>query len=49
MDGPDQAVRTPRTSSLELTHKEHMRGIGRVIADSWPYDDPLGCVILEKA
>ncbi len=26
---------------------QRLRGIGRVIADSWPYDNPLGGMILE--
>jgi hypothetical protein len=26
---------------------QRLRGIGRVITDSWPYDNPLGSLILE--
>ena len=35
-------------SSPELPPKaQRVRGVGRVIADSWPYDSPLGAAILE--
>jgi hypothetical protein len=35
-------------SSPELPPRtERLRGVGRVIADSWPYDSPLGSTILE--
>jgi hypothetical protein len=35
-------------ASPELPPKEQrVRGMGRVIADSWPYDSPLGAVILK--
>jgi len=35
-------------SSPELPPRAgRLRGAGRVIADSWPYDSPLGSMILE--
>ncbi|WP_399926915.1 hypothetical protein [Streptomyces kanamyceticus] len=27
--------------------EQRLRGVGRVVADSWPYDNPLGGMILE--
>ncbi|MFI1680611.1 hypothetical protein [Streptomyces sp. NPDC020607] len=35
-------------STPQLPAKDQrVRGIGRVVADSWPYDNPLGGTILE--
>ncbi|MFK0155286.1 hypothetical protein ACIQVK_24815 [Streptomyces sp. NPDC090493] len=45
--GQLEQVAVQLSSSALPPTPQRLRGIGRVITDSWPYDNPLGSLILE--